>query len=179
MFLKELEKLQKNKKMASFFVDNSTSSKFNVGNIVAFNKEELLIKSISKTGENSGYLYTALENLYKIDLNDEYLAKIELLKKQFYKDEDNFVFDNSEILNSILELSKSEHVLLSVVLYNTKSIDVRGFVKEIQDDHCLFTAIDEYGKPDGEQLAQIVDITDIYFKTKDEKAIEYLYSIQE
>ena len=170
-----LIELYNSNKNASFYTDTQETTKFHFGKVIAINENELALALLSNDGEDDGITIIDPEKVFRVEYDGQYFKKMNklcILKKINFE---NYTIDNSNILVSFLHILKEQHEIVSIELVNSGLIDICGFIHTYKNNKCIIKQIDEYGFDDGFSTIFIKDITQITFKSKDEKRIKFLY----
>lgn len=172
-----LSKLFLNKKIASFYVNYNETNKFIVGKIVALNKEEIVINMLSLEGEDDGYVYVNIKNIFRIEEDNKYTEKMMKLYTISSPDISFDITDNSNILAAVLDVVLVQRLIITIELFNSGYDDIIGFVDEVCDGKCIINQINEYGYKDGFSYITTDSITRISFLRQEESVIMKLYEM--
>ena len=169
---KILEGLVQSKEKCSIYNNKNDLSKFYYGNIIAVNEKEFAINRISPDGYDDGVSVMRIESVIKIELNSQYIKKMEKLYQNINLNENVEVGEN--ILESLLKLSLDNRNIVSVELVDSGYSDVIGIVEKIEGDICRIKQIDDYGNCDGCSCIKTGDITFLTYMSDSERRLKRL-----
>ncbi len=158
-----LKKLYTSKELAEYYT-YETTTEFDVGIIIAVNENEFALQSFSISGNRDGIVAYTTNNIFKIQTNTKYIEKIKKLSDNISLSDTAKKINKNAIFNYLLHISQKNKTVLSIKLLANDNEDFTGFVEEINDNHCKFRVIDEYGYDDGF----------VYFKTRDITELAYM-----
>lgn len=152
------ESLEQHKILSfTMYSDSDTSW---VGYVSSFTTESVSFNHISPTGEYDGVVTVKIEDIERVDMDDDLCKKIaylhnnqEVLKK-LSQEYAALSLDLSDYRATLTECMEQE----LICGIDTKSFYLRCFVQDIQFEEIRILAIDTFGHKDGECILRLEDI---------------------
>ena len=176
MFIEELQKLKKSKKIASVYTDGNDTSRFAVGYIVDFSDEYFIIGAISPCGTYDGFVLKEVDTIFRINIDSIYENKIETLTKYHNNTHECINLDKDNLISSLLKFSSDRKYIVSLEILNSGVYDIQGYIQEITNDGCTIKQVTEYGEDDGTALVAFSDITKVSCNSSEESVLNILNS---
>lgn len=168
-----LDKAIREEKVVSVFTDWTNKTKCSVGFIYTYDKNTVVIQHLTCDGEEDGYAWRKIEDIYRIDLCGKYEVKLKKLYK-FKNQKHCELFSNIKFNSNLLQIiycaeEKSKIVEVSIDIDNEQELIV-GFINCIIEDKIIeIYRVDDYGELDGATIINIEDIISLNFDSKDSK----------
>lgn len=178
--LELLEKLCKEQKYISLYVNANDLESFKYGRILAVNQFFTLIEQISTAGEFDGIILKKTEKIIRIELDSNYNKKMEILMKD-NNDDNSFINSininrNIDLRVFLLKYAQDHNEIISVELADSEYYDIVGNVDKIESSFCSFLQIDDYGNRDGISCVKVDDISSISCGSEFERILNSLQS---
>ena len=172
----ELQKLKDNGKICSIYNDRDDPNKFYVGYVLDCNDLYYLIESRNKYGFTDGIILYLVEKIFKIEIEDAYLKRIERLSKYHKQKHYPQINCSDDLLTSLFEYAKSAKKMCSVELDNDDSNGISGYIKKIDYDNDLveIQTITDDGRENGISIIDLNSIVFISCDSADEHKLEHL-----
>ncbi len=177
LILKCLKQANENNKLVSIRTNSDEASKFSVGYVLGLNDDQVSIKSISPQGMPDGVFTVKTADIYGIDMNDNYIRKLELKMlnlKTIFADTPSPSFYSDPIIDyrKILLNAKSSLQLIHVNFY--RDLGLYGFIKEVGDEEFIMDVFTSDGIYDGVSVYLIEDIKNIHWDDEDIRVVNLL-----
>jgi len=177
LILKNLKLLQENHKLVSIKTNNDDAHKSNVGYVLGLNEEIVTIKSVTPQGFPDGIITVKTSDIYGIDMNDNYIRRLELKisnLKTIYVDTVSPSFFSDPIIDfsKILLKAKSQLQLIHVSLY--RDLGLYGYIKEVGEEEFVIDVFTSDGIYDGISIYLIEDIKNIHWDDEDNRLVNLL-----
>lgn len=141
------------------------TERFQVGYIIDFDDETILIESVSPEGRHDGIYCIANEDIITIKYQTIYTKNIEKLMQYNNFHRISFKLNKEKILDGFIKFIKKEKCICTIELCN--SFTLTGFIDSINDSILELKLLDSYGNFDGIGVARISDISNISIDTED------------
>lgn len=166
-----LENFKKSKKLVSLYSNVENKDAFNVGFIVDYDSEFLLLNSISTYGKYDGILLIYIDDIFRIDIDSKYENK--LLKLLSNGEIINYEFKRTgSCMEKILDYAKENDSIISISFFDSDNkSDVVGKVKSYNDNQIEISCYDEYGEADGISYINTDEVNYVSLDSLDEKMI--------
>ena len=176
LFNKILDESIEKKLLISIYDNRSDNDKFSVGYAIARFNDSVLLHSVDKYGQYSGYELKPIEDIFKIGCVTEYNNNLGITysESQFllHNEMMKTISEKESGISAIIEFCFQNKVLLNV--YFSYGDIILGFIKEIDNDYFLIDSYFTDGGYEGAYLVQKSNISQIDFDSKNEKKIERL-----
>ncbi len=181
--LSDFKKFKEKQVLCEFYLDPDDLSKFCVGYIVDYDKENCLIACLDSYGNKDGFFCFKVEDLIKIQTDTQYLICLTKIlsynnDKEYFAQKIDFKGVNKPFINRVFDYIQKEKKVASFELVENGLKDFYGFISEISDDTLVIQQISCYGCLDGFVQVDAETITNITFNSQDEQKIEILYSLE-
>lgn len=176
MFIENLHKLKKEKRIASFYTDEDDTSKFMVGYVMDYNDKYFIVAAISPQGLYDGFVLKKTESIFRINMDSIYEKKILSLSKYHKIIYEEISFKEDNLILGLLSFAKIKNYVVSIELLNSGYYDIQGYVEVVDNDGCKIKQITEYGELDGICFVTLSDITQISCNSEDEINLKILNS---
>jgi hypothetical protein len=174
---KELFKYYKMHKLVSVYVEIENTDSFLTGFINSLDDEGFIINHISPYGQYDGYIYIKIEDVYRLEVDSQYIKKIEkLMSVNYVKKHQKINIDAEKTLFlNFLIFAKHYQKLISIELGDESFFSITGFIEKIEHNILKINQIDEEGKTDGVSFIKMFQINSCQCDTIDEQIIMQLY----
>jgi len=161
--------------LTSFFCDRSNPNSANVGYVIAYNNDCFILSAITPEGEDDGYVFRIIEDIFKLEYDGPYEKKIEYLHQQYEKNsvttpslkpDDNLLLD-------LIKSSLLDGKIIGVGLEGVDSIAF-GLTVEYDDETLTYREVDEYGEMLGYASVRLSDIDFLEIDSRSCKELKYL-----
>lgn len=173
-----LERIKLQNKTVSLYGNTANTSSFIFGSVISVSESQVLLYLISPSGDFDGFLLESIDNIYRVEIDDQYSEKMHKLVKS----ESLFSYPDKLLSNTpadltmrMLQYVNQEEKVVSIELLNSGIVDVTGLVQEISKDMCQIQQIDEFGNADGITYIYLQDITQISTDSSDENCLYQLW----
>ncbi|WP_445492634.1 hypothetical protein [Niallia sp. 03133] len=164
---KELLKAIVSKEFIEIYTDVDHAAKFEVGKVLKFSEDFVLLASVSPIGMYDGFHLLTTDDIYQINKNTKYINNIKKLytiKQQSHLDFDG---KNEHLMLSLLKFAVKNKLVIFVKLFQEGM--VQGLVKKIENEMLVVSILDDDGEYDGEAYIRLEDINSI--TCDDEQAV--------
>lgn len=166
-----LEVLQKYRsKVIALYMNRDDTDVFIAGRLDRIDEENaILLKSMTITGENDGFLLVHLEHIYRIEYETQYLRKLAFLSEETKYDE---IPEMGSCFRSLLTYAKQEKKVIQVTRNQaSKEKSDIGIVKSFNDVMLELSHLDQTGEPREQAIIFRNDIKLISCDTDTEKIL--------
>ncbi len=170
-----LEKINKEKFM-SVYDETEPNGKFHVCRYLSEDDTFVLFQAISTRGYNDGFYLIPIDNIYRIDLDDEYTKRMEkLFKLQNQQVLEGLSVTKNSLLIELLCHANQNKLVCSVFLEDEES--VTGWISEIDQkkNYLNIEQLAENGTKNGTVFINIDTIEKLICDSGTERCIEMLY----
>lgn len=169
-----LEEFKKNKKIMSLYSDYNDREAFNVGILVDYDNDFLLLNSISKYGNYDGILMIYVDDIFRIDSDSKYNNRIlDLLSNKQSKKYNFDKYDNC--MEKFFNYAIDNEIIVSISLFNSDNKnEIVGKIKSYNDEQIEVYCYDEDGKKDGISFIKTDEINFASLDSEDENMISSL-----
>ena len=174
----EVLRLQQEKeKLVCVYHGDDGHDKFDVGFVESLTPTTLTLLSVSPRGEFDGRVVMHLDDLNRIETDDRYSRKIELLHEyrgSVFKTDDHVNPQaRADDLHAQLARAAEEGAVASVE--DVKGNSVTGFIREVGDDYVVVEALTQLGEPDGQSIINLEDLSRVQIAARDQQVRGFLY----
>lgn len=120
-----------------------------VGKVLGWNDEEILIAHISAGGYYDGYVLRPLDGLFQITFGGRYEQKMQKLYAAKTQHHALVRANNDNLWNSILEYAFQAELILSA---EHGSASVTGYIEDWDDAALKLRVLDQFGMEDGSAI---------------------------
>lgn len=175
-FVSLLRTAQTDGRAVAVYADAEDFQSYEVGFVEHIDESELVLLCLTPKGEPDGRRAIRCEDLVRVDMDNSYTRKLELL----YQYRTN-IFDNdfrpgpksNSDLKAQLENARENNTLVHLVDGN--DYGPTGFVKHVGDDYVEIERIGTNGEPDGMATVMCSSLTKLHFGRRQEQVLEFLY----
>jgi len=176
-FYEVLKQQQEKEKLVCVYHGDDGHDKFDVGFIESLTQTTLTLLSVSPRGEYDGRVVMHLDDLNRIEMDDRYSRKIELLHQyrgSVFKTDDHVnPKARADDLHAQLVRAVEEHEVACVE--DVKANAVTGFVAEVGDDFVVIEALTQLGEPDGQAVINLDEVVRVQLGARDQQIRGFLY----
>ncbi len=176
-FYEVLKQQQEKEKLVCVYHGDDGHDKFDVGFVESLTPDSLTLLSVSPRGEFDGRVVMHLDDLNRVETDDRYSRKIELLhqyKGSIFKTDDHVNPDaKTEDLHAQLQRAAEEQAVACVD--DVKGNAVTGFIKEVGEDYVIVEGLTQLGEPDGQSIINLEDVTRVQIAARDQQVRGFLY----
>ena len=106
IFSQLFEASKTEEKLIAIYTDNDAPSRFDSGYIQEYDDTMVYLKSVDREGNDDGYVYFKVDDIYEVRYNNRYLNRLQLLIRK-----------RSELVTPpcIAERQQGEHYLVSLI----------------------------------------------------------------
>jgi hypothetical protein len=176
-FFEVLKKQQDNEKLVCVYHGDDGHDKFDVGFVESLSATSLTLLSVSPRGEFDGRVVMQLDDLNRVETDDRYSRKIELLHQyrgSVFKTEDkvNTQARTDDLYEQLARASEESQV---ACVDDIKGNSVTGFIREVGDDYVEIEALTQLGEPDGKSIINLEDVSRVQIGARDQQVRCFLY----
>lgn len=168
----ELKRLKLTDTLIAVYSRVDQPTKFDVGYVIDFSEEWLLLLAVDEYGKYDGYCIRCLENIFRIEMHSQYLSSIPI--RDDVKQEIIVGGVCIKTIYDILLKLKESHVLFSAELFNDSENHTCGYINDVYNDLLIVDEVDSYGHKDGNAVFEPDNITSIWFDSQELKKLETL-----
>lgn len=136
----------------------SEMENFDVGVVLAFDDEGVLLASVDPEGKEDGVTYQDFSILDIVRKNTQYIDKMKKLVEAYGEKLETIEIGEGDLKTQLLKKCVQDNKLVSISLTDGVETHIEGFVADIEEDICTVNEYDSYGMPDGQIFFSIKDI---------------------
>lgn len=176
-FFEVLQAQQEKQKLVCVYHGDDGHDKFDVGFVESVTPSSLTLLCVSPRGEFDGRVVMHLDDLNRVEMDDRYSRKIELLHQyrgSVFKTDDhvNAQAKTDDIHDQLARAAEQREV---ASIEDVKGNTVTGFVKEVGDDYVVVEALTQLGEPDGQSVINLEDLSRVQIAARDQQVRGFLY----
>lgn len=176
-FLTTLNEAQSAGKAVAVYAESEDYQAYEVGFVEHADVSEIVLMCLTSKGEPDGRRAIRTDDVVRIDTNNAYIRKLELLyeyretvfDKDFRRVNGRFGTD----LRSQLQHAKESNTIVHLV--DANDYGPSGFVREIGDDYVDVERIGPNGEPDGFSTLLVESINKVHIGRRQDQMLEFLY----
>jgi hypothetical protein len=176
-FYEVLKQQQEKEKLVCVYHGDDGHDKFDVGFVESLTTTNLTLLSVSPRGEFDGRVIMHLDDLNRVEMDDRYSRKIELLHQyrgSIFKTEDHVnPQSRTDDLMAQLKTAAEAHEVGSIE--DVKGNSVTGFIAEVGEDYVVIEALTQLGEPDGQSVVNLEDVSRVQIGARDQQVRGFLY----
>lgn len=176
-FLDTLRKAQDHGHAVAVYADADDFQSYEVGFVDHVDSNELILLCLTPKGEPDGRRALRIEDVSRVDVENAYTRKLELLYQYrdtvFDRDFKSLPSENGRDLRAQLEFAKDEGVLVHLV--DNNDYGPSGFVTGVGDDFVEMQRIGTNGEPDGTSTVLMHGISKVHIGRRQEQVLEFLH----
>ena len=172
-----LETLWHEKKKVCLYTNHEETSNFIYGYILSINEETVTLYLITSDGKYDGVLVKQLSEIFRIEIDTQYVEKMKKLESLSELPEFPYSIDSERPIESLLLIAQSSQKMVELVGYGGDAIT--GFVENMEDNVCRVRQVDVYGYEDGITFIKTSDITQVCLDSEDERRIWNLWNLNQ
>ena len=176
-FFEVLKTQQEKQKLVCVYHGDDGHDKFDVGFVESVTPNSLTLLSVSPRGEFDGRVVMHLDDLNRVETDDRYSRKIELLHQyrgSVFKTDDH-VNDQAKTDDIHDQLARAAEERQVASIEDVKGNSVTGFVLEVGDDYVVVEALTQLGEPDGQSIINLEDLSRVQIAARDQQVRGFLY----
>lgn len=176
-FFEVLKTQQDMQKLVCVYHGDDGHDKFDVGFVESVTPNSLTLLSVSPRGEFDGRVVMHLDDLNRVETDDRYSRKIEILHQyrgSVFKTEDH-VNQQAKSDDIHRQLSRAAEERQVACIEDVKGNSVTGFVAEVGDDYVVVEALTQLGEPDGQSIINLEDLSRVQIASRDQQVRGFLY----
>lgn len=175
-FLATLQEAIENNRAVAVYADADDYQTYEVGFVEHADASEVVLRCLTPKGEPDGRRAFRTDDIVRVDLDNAYIRKLELLYQ--YRDT---VFDADfrslptakGDLRSQLEFARDEGVVVHLVDGN--DYGPSGLVKAVGEDYVDIERLGPSGEPDGVATMLVSSISKIHMGRRQDQVLEFLH----
>jgi hypothetical protein len=176
-FLATLQEAVENNRAVAVYADADDYQTYEVGFVEHADASEVVLRCLTPKGEPDGRRAFRTDDVVRVDLDNAYVRKLELLYQ--YRDT---VFDKDfrplpphakGDLRSQLEFAREEGVVVHLVDGN--DYGPSGLVKEVGEDYVDIERLGPSGEPDGVATMLVSSISKVHMGRRQDQVLEFLH----
>jgi len=176
-FYEVLKQQQEKEKLVCVYHGDDGHDKFDVGFVESLTPTMLTLLAVSPRGEYDGRVVMHLDDLNRIEMDDRYSRKIELLHQyrgSVFKTEDH-VNPNARTDDAHAQLQRAMEEQQVACVEDIKGNSVTGFIAEVGDDYVMIEALTQLGEPDGQSVINLEEVGRVQIAARDQQIRGFLY----
>lgn len=177
IFLHLFEAAKTEEKLIAIHTDKEIVSRFAAGYIHEYDDTMVYLKSVDPEGNDDGYIYIQIADVYQVEYNSRYLNRLQLLiRRQSELVTPPCIAEQQQGENYLISLIKqamADHLILSI--NSIYDYSLLGYVKDIDDQYLQVQGITDDGDDDGIAAIRIEDIKRVDIAGTNEKKAEVFY----
>ncbi|MFT8321108.1 MAG: hypothetical protein ABF649_09395 [Bacillus sp. (in: firmicutes)] len=164
---KELLKALVSKELVEVYTEVENATKFEVGKVLKFSEEFVLLANVSPIGMYDGFHLINTIDIYQINKNTKYIRNIKKLYEAKNQSHIDFEGKNDHLLESMLKFAEKNKFVVFIKLFEEAFI--QGFIKKVEKEILVVSIVTDDGEFDGESYVKLEDIHSI--TCDDEQAV--------
>jgi hypothetical protein len=175
----KLQDAIRNNKIVAIYKDIQKPDQCIVGKPEYLTKYEFLLQSISPDGFSDGYVVRKINNIWKVESDEEYPLAIEKLAKHRNTKLKPFFENHSDIENvflKLLQLAKEKKLLVTIFQNCENDYSYTGIIKNVDKKNVKLSVYNFYGEYQEDYTINNSDISFIDCDTLYEQDIKILMS---
>jgi len=176
-FVSTLQQAQQQERAVAIYSDADDYQSYEVGFVEYADMSEVVLLCLTPKGEPDGKRALRVDDIARVDSDNSYIKKLELLYQ--YR---TSIFDNdfkrkserqSGDLRSQLLAAKDSNSIVHLV--DSNDYGPSGFVKHVGDDYIEIERIGSNGEPDGASTLLLGTICKVHIGRRQDQVLEFLY----
>lgn len=155
----EIDHLTVEGTLLQFHIDKDNPESFIVSRVVHKDLSSLVLSVLTPSGIWDGFLYLKNTAVIKIDVDEDYLNKLQRLSQIKGQLEPKRLYSLINSFDSFLRYSHTQQKVVGIEFYESGGIDLTGIVLGYDDILVKIHQIDECGKDDGVSFVRRDSIT--------------------
>jgi hypothetical protein len=173
----KIKELIETQKLCSVYTNAKSTDKFSVGFLLKYDDKYFIMESIDQYGKSDGIFCSLIDNIFKVEDENEYISCIQKLFSYFKQTRYKNPMLKDGILKSFIDYIVENKKICSIELCNSGICDAVGFISKITNGIIELVVIDQYGRRDGVQTITLADISHISCDSTDDIKTETLFKI--
>jgi hypothetical protein len=135
-----------------------------VGYVLDYNDEIILIRHFTEYGRNDGVVLESIERIENIEVDDDYYESLQYLVQITNELDNTNIEDYKFELTGNWQFENLKKFLgkeIVIIIENSKSEKICGFVDRVTKDELIFNVIGKLGQNEGLSLYKLKDISSI------------------
>lgn len=161
----------------AIYTDATDTSKFCVGSIAGLDNQYVLLKTVDEDGRDDGYTLRAIETIYAVEENTQYLSRITELSKRFVHSAMINLEGHPSMLDALGAYAQSEKEFVSVELNSSGVFDVSGYIFKANEEIWEICQVDSNGVSNGRIYVSKEAISRVDCGSSTEANLKYLNEI--
>ena len=175
--LKALHDAIERESAVAIYADCNDYQSYEVGYVEHADASEVVLLCLTPKGEPDGRRALRTDDISRVDTENMYIKKLELLYQ--YRDS---IFDKDFRKKSTLpkadlrsQLEHARHANTIVHLVDDNDYGPSGFIRDIGDDFVEIERIGANGEPDGSATLLMSNISKVHIGRRQDQVLEFLY----
>jgi hypothetical protein len=176
-FLNTLHEAMENGVAVAVYADSEDYQSYEVGFVEFVDSSEIVLQCLTPKGEPDGRRALRTDDLTRVDTDNAYIRKLELLYQ--YRDS---VFDkgfraapSSGKLDLRSQLLHAKEQRTIVHLVDDNDFGPSGFLYEVGEDYVILDRIGNQGEPDGRSMLLLESICKVHVGRRQDQVLEFMY----
>ena len=161
----------------AIYTDATDTSKFCVGSIVGLDNQYIFLKTVDENGRDDGYTLRAIETIYAVEEDTQYLSRIAELSKRFAHSAMMDLDGHPSMLDALGAYAQSEKEFVSVELNSSGVFDVSGYIFKTNEAIWGICQVDSNGVRNGRIYVDKASIRRVDCGSNTEANLKYLSEI--
>ncbi len=176
-FLKALNAAQEAEQAVAVYADAEDYQSYEVGFVEHADAGEVILLCLTPKGEPDGRRALRMEDVTRVDTDNAYIKKLELLYQYrdtiFDKDFRQRPSATKSDLKTQLQHAQNSHTMVHIV--DDNDYGPSGFVTEVGEDYVEIERIGTNGEPDGKSALLLQNIRRVHIGRRQDQILEFLY----
>ena len=173
-----LKKYMQANVLVAIFANKENATSFAVGYINQLTENEVIILHVGLHGEYDGDSACYIDDIYKVETNNKYLNKLNVLKEWNVLDIPQIKNIGKSCFETLIDTAINNN---SIIAIGCNDLDeaIIGYINKYSDDIIMISQINEYGERDGDVTICIDGINRIVINDVECCEIEKLFRYQQ
>jgi len=176
-FVSTLQQAQHQERAVAIYSDADDYQSYEVGFVEYADMSEVVLLCLTPKGEPDGRRALRMDDIARVDSDNSYIKKLELLYQYrtsiFHNDFKPKPERQGGDLRSQLLAAKDSNSIVHLV--DSNDYGPSGFVKHVGDDYIEIERIGSNGEPDGASTLLLGTICKVHIGRRQDQVLEFLY----
>jgi hypothetical protein len=176
-FLATLQEALDSGRAVAVYADADDYQTYEVGFVEHADTHEVVLRCLTPKGEPDGRRAIRTDDVVRVDLDNSYVRKLELLYQYretvFDKDFRPLPANMARDLRSQLEFAREEGIVVHLV--DANDYGPSGLVREVGHDYVDIERLGPSGEPDGVATMLLASIGKVHMGRRQDQILEFLY----
>jgi hypothetical protein len=176
-FLQTLHEAQTGNAAVAVYADSEDYQAYEVGFVEFADAHEIVLLCLTPKGEPDGRRILRMDDVMRVDVENSYIKKLELLYQYrdslFDKDFTDRPKGGKPDLHGLLVQALEDHHVVHLVDGN--DYGPSGFVKDVGEDFVVIDRIGPHGEPDGIATLLLSNVSKVHVGRRTEQILSFLH----